>query len=121
MRRSPEIVILIVLLVIMIVGVLWYVVDRRAKLPTAPASKAQAAAPTEPTPVLMGPAGPVEIPDGKTLDFSSGAAVVKDTPADQAVLAKVLKEMEEAARTVTFDTLPTPKKDPPDKVPPDKR
>lgn len=118
MRRSPEIVVLIVLLVIMVVGVLWYVIDRRAKQHAATANTAQV---TAPVPVVMGKSGPVEIPDGKTLDFSSGEAVVKDTPEDQAALAKVLREMEEAARTVTFDALPAPKKDPPDKVPPDKR
>lgn len=132
MRRSPEIVILIVLLVIMVVGVLWYVFDRRAKnraVPEVPPSAQTAkpapaatplARPVGVAPVFSTPRGPMEIPDGKTLDFSSGRAVVKDTPEDQAKLAKALKEMEEAARTVTFDPLPVPKKTPPTPVPPDK-
>lgn len=110
-RRSPEIVILIVLLVIMVVGVLWYVVDRRAKMHAAAA---------RPVPTVVTPTGMVEIPDGKTVDFSSGHAVITDTPADRAKMAKALKEMEDAARTVKFDPLPVPKKDPPTKVPPDK-
>ena len=67
-RRSPEIVILIVLLVIMVVGVLWYVVDRRAKMRAAAA---------RPVPSVVTPAGMVDIPDGKTVDFSSGHAVMR--------------------------------------------
>ena len=38
MRRSPEIIILIVLLLVSIAGILWYVVDRRAKMRAAPAA-----------------------------------------------------------------------------------
>ncbi|MBI3887033.1 MAG: hypothetical protein HY302_15090 [Opitutae bacterium] len=134
MRRSPEIVVLVVLLLIMMAGVLWYVLDRRAKMRAAPPAATQTVTPAlKPAPgpaplarpggarpTVLTPRGPVEIPDGKTLDFSTGQAVVKDSPEDRAKLAKALKEMEEAAATVTFDPLPVPKKDPPVKVPPDK-
>lgn len=44
----------------------------------------------------------VPIQDGKTLDFSSGRAVMKDTPEDRAALDKALKEMDEATKDVTF-------------------
>ena len=44
----------------------------------------------------------VPIQDGKTLDFSSGHAVVKDTPEDRAALERALKEMDEATKDVTF-------------------
>lgn len=134
MRRSPEIVVLVVILLIMMIGVLWYVVDRRAKMRAMPPTTTQTVTPAlkpapGPTPLarpisvkptVSTPQGPVEIPDGKTIDFSSGRAVVKDSPEDRAKIAKALKEMEEAARTVTFDPLPAPKKDPPVKIPPDK-
>lgn len=132
MRRSPEIVILLVLLVIMVVGVLWYVFDRRAKNNAAPVNAPQVqsvnpapapaslARPIGVKPTVSTPTGPVEIPDGKTLDFSSGRPVVKDSPEDRAALAKALKEMEEAVRTVKFEAMPRPPKDPPVKVPPDK-
>jgi hypothetical protein len=46
--------------------------------------------------------------DGQTIDFSSGQPVVtKISPADQAALDKTLKEMEEAAKTVTFQPTTT--------------
>jgi len=40
--------------------------------------------------------------DGQTIDFSSGRPVAKDTPADKAALDQAVKEMEEAAKDVTF-------------------
>ncbi len=44
--------------------------------------------------------------DGQTIDFSSGRPVVKDTPADKAALDQAVKEMEAAAREVTFTPPP---------------
>lgn len=44
----------------------------------------------------------VPIKDGKTIDFSSGRAVVKDSPEDRVALEKALKEMNAAAKDVTF-------------------
>ena len=44
----------------------------------------------------------VAIQDGKTLDFSTGRAVVKDDAKQKAALEKALKEMESAAAGVTF-------------------
>ena len=53
-------------------------------------------------PTTKTPPPPVTIQDGKTLDFSSGKPVVKDSPADRAALAKGVAEMEAAAASVTF-------------------
>ena len=39
----------------------------------------------------------------KTIDFSSGKPVIKDTAADQAAIAAAVKAMDEAARSVTFE------------------
>ncbi|MDD3179457.1 MAG: hypothetical protein PHQ04_03810 [Opitutaceae bacterium] len=57
--------------------------------------------------------------DGETIDFSSGRAVIKDTPQDRAALERAKKEMEAAAQGVTFG--PTPKNpEPPPPAPPGK-
>ena len=44
----------------------------------------------------------VAIQDGKTIDFSSGRPVVKDTAKEKASIEKSVKEMEEAAKGVSF-------------------
>ena len=44
----------------------------------------------------------VAIQEGKTIDFSSGAAVVKDDAKQKAAIDKAVKEMESAAADVTF-------------------
>lgn len=54
---------------------------------------------------------PVAIQDGKTIDFSSGRAEVRDTPEDRAALESAVKEMEAAAKEVTFS--PTSASPPP--------
>lgn len=51
---------------------------------------------------------PVAIQDGKTIDFSSGRAEVRDTPEDRAALQSALQEMEAAAKEVTFSPPPAP-------------
>ncbi len=107
MRRSKEIIILAALLLGAVAFVLWYVIDRRATMKDAPA-------PSEPKVV-----GPVlektYVPlggdnEGKTIDFSSGQAVVKDTPADRAALEAALKDIKEAEQNVKFEAQPTPPK-----------
>jgi len=56
----------------------------------------------------------VAIQDGKTIDFSSGKPVVKDSAKEKAAIDKAVKEMEAAAKDVIFSspTAPpaTPKK-----------
>ncbi len=60
-------------------------------------------------PVVLEAAPPVKkaklevaIQDGKTIDFSSGVAVVKDDAKQKAVIDKAVAEMESALRSVTF-------------------
>lgn len=53
---------------------------------------------------------PVPIQDGRTIDFSGGSPVVKDSAADKAAMDRTLREMDAAARTVTFTADPPPKK-----------
>jgi hypothetical protein len=52
----------------------------------------------------------VAIQDGKTIDFSNGTAVVKDTPADKAAMDAAVKAMDAAASTVTFPATAQAKK-----------
>lgn len=59
----------------------------------------------------------VAIEDGKTIDFSRGAPQVKDNASEQAIIARALKEMEEATKDVTFGP-GTPKPDPNKKAEP---
>ena len=116
---------LLALLVGAMIFVLWYVIDRRAKnRANQPAPVALSAEPT-PTPSPdshdIGPvpatqpttarARPVNEPvplgtaatEGKTIDFSSGQPVVKNTPEDQAAIDAAMKEIAEASKDVTFD------------------
>jgi hypothetical protein len=110
--RSKEIVILLVLFVAMVAGTTWYVVDRRAKnrraapVATVPSpGPAPAAAPgplierTPPEPVALG----TPETERKTIDFSSGQAVVKDTPEDQAALEAAVRDIAAATKDVTFE------------------
>ena len=54
----------------------------------------------------------VTIQDGKTIDFSSGKPVVKDTPGEKAIIAAAVKEMDEAAKGVKFGPTAPPSKKP---------
>lgn len=103
---------LLLLLVGVMAFVLWYVRDRRAELRAQPATEkvvgpVVAAPPANPT-------APIDLEkhDAKTIDFSSGQPVVKDTPADRAALQQGLKDIEEATRNVTFEAQKTPPKKP---------
>lgn len=55
----------------------------------------------------MKPKPEVAIQDGKTIDFSSGRAVVRDSAKEKAIIEKSVKDMEEASKGVTF-TSPQP-------------
>jgi len=54
----------------------------------------------------------VTIQDGKTIDFSSGTPVVKDSPADKAILDSAVAEMDAAAKNVTFAPTAPARKNP---------
>lgn len=107
MRRSKELVVLLVLLVGAIAFVLWYVGDRRAR---------QRAVPAEPK--VVGPAAPAEPVDltrveGQTVDFSSGQPVVRKGAEDDAAIAAAKKDMDAALSEVSFG--PAKKSEPPKK------
>jgi hypothetical protein len=44
----------------------------------------------------------VPIQDGKTIDFSSGKPVVRDSAADKAAMDAAVKEIDAASKDVTF-------------------
>lgn len=50
----------------------------------------------------------VAIQDGKTIDFSSGRPVVKDTAKEKASIDKAVKEMDEASKGITFSSPSAP-------------
>ena len=84
--------VLLALLLGMMGFVVWYVIDRRAKmrLPESPAAAVNAS--------------PVDLTqhDNQTVEFSSGRPVVKDTAEDRAAIAQARKDMAEAVKGVTF-------------------
>lgn len=120
--------VLLALLLGMMGFVIWYVIDRRAKMREVPATTVPAAvqspaappAGTEPTaaPVVVLPpppvvpvtaptpaaAAPVDLTqhDRQTIDFSSGSPAVKDTAEDRAAIEQAVKDMAEAVKGVTF-------------------
>ncbi len=108
MRRSKEIVVLLVLFAALSVFVLWYVGQRRAE------NRARAKDPAARRelgpfrPDATAPVVDLRETDRKTIDFSSGQPVVKDTAADRAALEQGLKDIEEARKNVTFEA-PAPK------------
>ena len=51
---------------------------------------------------------PVAIQDGKTIDFSSGKPVVKDSAKEKAVIDAAVKEMDEAVKDMTITSPPAP-------------
>jgi hypothetical protein len=79
---------------------------------TKPAPSAAAPAASASDPMVTVRAGrhgePVTVPDGQTIDMSSGRPVVVDDPRSRAALAQGVKEMAEAAATVTFTPQPAP-------------
>ena len=116
MRLPREIALLLALLVCAVGAVLWYVIDRRAKLHAAPAVTATPGpAPmvtSAPAPARQPPAtaaAPLQSPvdltqhDAQTIDFSSGHPVAKQSPEDQAALEAGLKDIAAATKDVTFE------------------
>lgn len=112
MRRSKELIVLVVLLLGTVAFILWYVVDRRAKNRETGTPDNRLVGPLSAPAIGDGPNGAAtETPkplsfeqvDGKTLDLSRGKPVLKDTPEDRAAMEAALKEMEEATKDVTFD------------------
>ncbi|MBA3848775.1 MAG: hypothetical protein C0502_02110 [Opitutus sp.] len=105
MRRPKEIVVLLALLIGAAAFVLWYVVQRRAERRAATATQ-------ELGPVAPKPYVDLGRNEGKTIDFSSGQPVVKDSPEDRAALEQGLKEIEAAVKDVSFEAAkkPEPKK-----------
>ena len=102
--------VLLALFVVMAGGTLWYVIDRRAR--NRAASPPATARTPDPAPaagplVQTAPSEPVLLgtpeTERKTIDFSSGQPVVKDTPEDQAALEAGLRDIAEATKDVTFE------------------
>jgi hypothetical protein len=52
------------------------------------------------------PPANIAIKDGQTIDFSSGRPVVTESAEDRAALERAKREMEEAAKDVTFSPKP---------------
>lgn len=103
---------LLVLLVGVMAFVLWYVRERRAERRAKPAAEKFVGPVANPAPAPTPAPVDLEKHDAKTIDFSSGQPVVKDTPADRAALEQGLKDIEEATRNVTFEAQKTPPKKP---------
>jgi len=108
MRHSKEIMVLLALFVVMTVGTVWYVIDRRAKNRAqhpAPALVLATESPAAGTPLPLN--GPVVLgtkeTERKTIDFSSGQPVVKDSPEDKAALEAGLRDINDATKDVTFE------------------
>jgi hypothetical protein len=70
-----------------------------------------AGAPVQKVSLATPPGSPlpeVAIQDGKTIDFSSGKPVVKNSPAEQAIIDEAVKEMDAATKDVTFSPTAAP-------------
>lgn len=71
-----------------------FIVWKRQPPPPAPMPTVQSA---------PAPAREVAIEDGKTIDFSTGAADIRATPADQTAINAALREMQEATKNISFE------------------
>jgi hypothetical protein len=92
----------------MAAGTLWYVIDRRAKNRGQRPAPSPALVTTSPTagtplpvnePVVLG----TKETERKTIDFSSGQPVVKDSPEDRAALEAGVRDIDAATKDVTFE------------------
>lgn len=86
---------------------------------------AKATPPMAPSAARPAPRPEVPIQDQKTIDFSSGQPVVKDSAQEKAIMASAVREINEAVKNVHFDppaTKPAEKKnpEPAEAVPPKK-
>jgi len=102
MRRSREIMVLLALWLGVMAFVLWFGAARRAERRAAPDPAPRALGPV----VRPSPLVDLRQVDGKTVDFSSGQPVVRDTPEDRAALAAGRRELEAAKQEVTFEAPP---------------
>ena len=99
------------LLVVALGVVLGYWYSHRSSSTTSPA-----ASKTNPALTPNPPTGPakvkqnVAIQDQKTIDFSNGKAVVKDSADDKAVIDKAVKEMDDATKDISFGPTTPPAK-----------
>ena len=83
-------------------------VSATVALPASTPAPTTTPPPNPSTPMVRaGPNGEaVLMQDGKTIDMSSGRPVVRDDARSRAAIAKSAKEMEDAARNVTFAPRP---------------
>ena len=63
-----------------------------------------------PVATVAAPGPVVAIQNQKTIDFSSGRPVVKDSARDQAILNSAVQEMAEATKDIRFAPTPPPDK-----------
>ncbi len=103
---------------------------RRKPAPRAPvplpvaASRPASSSPYAPPPNQAAPPAPkpiVAIEDGKTLDFSSGAPILKDTAVEKAIIERAVHQINAAVQDVSFSSptkAPDEKKAEPEKAPP---
>jgi hypothetical protein len=75
---------------------------------TTPPQAVSVTIPPPPAPAAKTSKPEVAIQEGKTIDFSSGVAVIKDDARQKAIIDKSVKEMESALQDVTFGP-PAPK------------
>ncbi len=91
-------------------GFWWTRHSRDAGRPNQPSSPPPAVARTSsaimPASTPAAPKPEVAIQDHRTIDFSSGKPVVKDSTEDRAAIDAAVKEMDAAAANITF--APTP-------------
>jgi len=76
-----------------------------------PSPATPVATPASAIPAIVNPSAPkpeVAIQDEKTIDFSSGKPVVKDSAEEKAIIANSVKEMNEAAAGIRFGPAPKP-------------
>lgn len=73
-----------------------------------PAATPATAIPATTNPATTNPATAVAIQNEKTIDFSSGKPVIKDSAEEKAIIANSVKEMNEAAAGITFGPAPKP-------------
>jgi hypothetical protein len=84
------------LVVVLVAAVMWWRRDRPLPTPSVAHPPGQSPA------ASAKPQTNVAILDGKTIDFSGGAPVVKDDAKEKADLDRSLKEMQEATKNVRF-------------------
>ncbi len=96
----------LVVLVVLVAAGMWFGWRFLRRQTAAPVPTAARAAPAKPAKA----AAPVDLlqHDGAAIDFSSGQAVIKNTPADRAAVARQVQAMDEAAKDVTFQPVAAP-------------